>query len=212
MRVLLDTEPCETTATSVAGAIATAAAIAEERGRIVVEVVVDGSPWGQEQFRSPAACQSAAEEVQLVSADLRDLVRTTLADGANALVQADALQREAGELIQADQHRVAMERLGEAMGIWQSLHEAIVTSADALEMDLTLLQVGDGTIQDSVEQLGASLRTLRQTIQAKDPVGLADTLMYDLPDVVGEWRAVVQSMLDHIDATTGTDASSTDAS
>jgi hypothetical protein len=202
MRVLLDAKPCETNAASVGAAIAGAAAIAEEHGRVLVEVVVDGTIWGDEQFGSVEACAGTAEEICLTSADLQELVRQTLSDGSSALLDADRLQREAARLLHEDDLPQAMTRLGEALAIWQSLYEAVLKSAGALELDLALIKVGDGTAQESVERLAATLHTLRETVRANDPVGIADTLLYDLPDVVGEWRAVVQSLLDEVDHAT----------
>ena len=45
MRVLLDDIPCDVTATTVSQAIEAAAVVANNKGRLIVEVSVDGSQW-----------------------------------------------------------------------------------------------------------------------------------------------------------------------
>jgi len=172
MRLLIDDQPCETTATSIGEAIAGAAEVAGTRGRVVVEVVVDGRTWGDTELGSESKCGTAADEISLITADLGELAGLTLDDAATALSDADRLQRESARLIQTDKLPEAMPMLGEALSVWQSVQDALLKSAQA----------------------GDRLQALRQALEAKDPVGLADTLLYDLPEVVLEWQEALRSL------------------
>ena len=194
MRLLVDDRPCETSATSVGEAIAGAAEVAGARGRVVVEVVVDGRTWGDEELGSEARCGASADEVSLVTADLRELAGQTLEDAAAALADADRLQRESARLIQSDRLPEAMPQLGEALSVWQSVQEALVKSTQAVGLDLDAVRLGEGTVADDLERLAGDLRTLRRALETRDPVGLADTLLYDLPEVVLQWQENLRSL------------------
>ena len=74
-------------------------------------------------------------------------------------MRADELQREAAELIQADRHPPAMEKLGDALGIWLTVHEAVVKSAEALELDLDAIRVADGPLRACIDRLPPHFRT-----------------------------------------------------
>ena len=198
MHLLLDERPCEIEAASIGEAIAGAAALAEDRGRVIVEVTVDGDLWNEGQLTSVELCGGVAEEIRCVSADLKTLVCRTLADAADALVRADELQREAAELIQADQHPPAMERLGDALGIWLTVHEAVVKSAEALELDLDAIRVADGPLRDCIDRLKGQLQALHGALQTHDQVAISDTLLYELPEVVADWREALDAVQSHV--------------
>ncbi len=191
MRILLDDQPCPTDAVTIGEAIDGAAALAGERGRIVIEVTVDGAPWGDEELASIARRAEPAGEVSMVSANLEDLVCRALDDASAALRRADEMQREAAELLQADRRTEAMERLGAAIEIWRSVHLTVAHSAEAARIDLTALRVGDAPLTDAIPRLSVQLDAMRSALEGDDPVGLSDTLLYDLPDVVAEWREVL---------------------
>ena len=203
MRVLLDDQPCETKATTIGEAIAGAAAIAEERGRVVVEVCIDGAAWTARELGSPDLNRGTADEISLFSADLRELVAKTLTDAADALTGADDLQRAAAKAIQANKHAPAMEKLGEALSIWSSVREAVVKACEATRIDLEALRIGDESVQTSVDLLHDRLRTVRAALEADDPVALSDTLLYELPEAVVAWREMIHGLVDHVRAGDG---------
>lgn len=203
MRVLLDDQPCETEGTTIGEAIAGAAALAGERGRVVVEVCVDGAPWTASEIGSPDLSRRTADEISLVSTDLRELVAETLTGAAGALTEADDLQRAAAKGIQANEHAPAMQKLGEALSIWSSVREAVVKACEATRIDLEALRIGDESVRTSVDLLHDRLRTVRAALEADDPVALSDTLLYDLPETVVAWREMIQGLVDHVRAGDG---------
>ena len=199
MRVLLDDQPCVSDAATIGDAIDGAATLAEERGRVVIEVIVDGSSWGDEELLSAELRGGPATEVTMVSADLKDLVCRALEDASSALTQADEMQREAAELLQSDRRTEAMEQLGTAIEIWRAVHLAVVRSAEAYRFDVQAMQVGGAPMADAVGRLSVQLDALRESLDGDDPVGLSDTLLYDLPEVVAEWREVLHVIRAHVE-------------
>jgi len=203
MRVLLDEQPCASEASTIGDAIDRAAAAAETRGRVVVEVVVDGVRWGEAELSSHERRTKPADEVACVTADLRELIVQTLTDASAGLRDADAIQRESAELMQADRQPEAMARLGEALDIWQRVQEAVCKSSDAIGLDLTSLPLPGDSFDVRIARLNEHLRTLQAGLENGDPVGLADTLLYDLPTVVADWRELLDTMAAHVRDVTG---------
>ena len=115
MQVLLDQNPCDVQATTVGEAVDAAAALARDQGRMIVEISVDGVTWPETHLASPQQLGAAAEVVALTTAEPATLVRQVFSDAAEALADADTLQREAAESLQADEQIVAMDKLNEAM-------------------------------------------------------------------------------------------------
>ena len=208
MRVLLDENPCDVGAGNVRQAITAAAALVEADGRMIVEVRVDGQTWTGEALDT-IADDATADEVRLTSADPIQLICDTFSDAAIALTDADQLQQSAAELLQADQTQAAMEKLNEALSIWSSVQQAVSMGVELAEIDLnkrtppsksSRQAVGNSKSGSSafpspavpmanvVDSLNQQLRLVRQALESKDTVALADALLYQLPDVVRQWQ------------------------
>ncbi len=194
MRIMLDDMPCDVTATTVGEAIDAAAALAEDRGRLIVDVAVDGRRWTETELASPDRHADIAEVVRLTSARPAELVRQTFTDAAEALLDADGLQREAAELLQSDERTVSLDKLNDAISIWLSVREAIVKGTQLVGLDLDEVTVGDVPIGDTIRRLNERLEVIRSTLGQGDEIGLADTLLYEFPSVVEEWRGVLAEL------------------
>lgn len=195
MRILLDGKPLENvTAESVKEAIDVAANITRERGRMIVEVIVDGKKLNEEQIEDELAGSSPAEEVQFNSADSRKLVSSAFQDSIDALAEADNFQREAAELIQADRTPEAMEKLNHAILIWQSVQKAVMIGVEIVTVDPGDEKNLEVSITGAIERLNRQLTTIKDGLNSDDPIGISDALLYDLPEVVQEWRSLLHEL------------------
>lgn len=194
MRVLLDREPCDVSASSIGEAIAKGVERAEAAGRLVVEVYVDGSRLDEAALTDAARLGEAAGEVAMLSAEPVEMVERALADAIAQLPEIDRAQRAAAEAIQADRSSAGMEALGAAIRQWLLVQEATRQSARLLGLNLAAVRDEGGTMMDAIGELDARLRDLRAALEAKDPVSIADTLLYEMPPVVERWRALLCAM------------------
>ncbi len=194
MRVLLDNDECDMAVGSVGEAVAAGAAIASDRGRTVTDVLVDGTRWSDDQLASPDIEQATAAEVQIITADPGELVSETFAEAAWALSDAGKLQEEAAQLIQAGQPRDAMDKLRDAVSIWLSVQEAVAKGSQLAGLDLDSVTMDGISARLCIERLTEQLRMIRSALQANDPVGLSDTLLYEMPEVVDEWRRLLEQL------------------
>ncbi len=194
MRVLLDNDECDMAVGSVGEAVAAGAALASDRGRTVTDVLVDGTRWSDDQLASPDIEQATATEVQIITAEPAELVTETFAEAAWALSDAGKLQEEAAQLIQAGQPRDAMDKLRDAVSIWLSVQEAVAKGSKLVGLDLDSVTLDGVSARLCIERLTEQLRMIRSALQANDPVGLSDTLLYEMPEVVDEWRRLLEQL------------------
>lgn len=189
MRVYLDQSVCDVPATSsIAAAVNAAAALARQRGRTIVDVMVDGNHWPVERLDGDDARRAGgATEVRLASADSRDLICQAFADASGVLAEIDQLQQTAAELLQADRGVEGMNRLGSALDLWASVHQAVVMGSAMAGLDLEPQRV-------AIERLSENLRGMREALERRDTVALADALLYDLPEVITQWRSLLHEI------------------
>jgi hypothetical protein len=204
MRVLIDDRESGIQVATVGDAIRQGADLVEGRGRLIVEVFVDGTRLGADELDAPDTVSRGATEVSLASADRRELVAGAFRDGAESLVRADELQQDAAERVQADDPVGALERLGEALEIWSAVQQAVRLGAQTAAIDLDTVQLTDRSACDAIAQLNEQLQVVRDALQAGDPVGLSDTLLYELPQVVHVWRELLHR-LERLVTTQGTE-------
>lgn len=198
MRVLIDDRPCDVTGDSVRDALTEAASRAESSGRVIVEVVVDGERWGESELGSPERCAGRADLVHLISADRSELVCRTLGEAADVLAEIDELQRTAAESVQVGDTAEGMSRLAEALELWLLVQRSISMSLQTMELDLDTVRHDGEPIGASVNALEGQLRGVRDALTRRDSVALADTLLYELPDVIEHWRGILGSVQRHV--------------
>ncbi len=184
MQILLDEVPCELDAATVAEAVLAAAALARSQGRLIVDVSVDGTRWTEDS----SAPSAPASIVALTSAQPSVLVRETFAQAADALAEADSLQRAAAESLQSDRGLAAMDMLAGAMAIWEGVREAIVNGSAIGGLDLAAQGSG---LDAAVALLHGRLDALRGALHHGDLVAVADLLLYEFPEVVARWRVLL---------------------
>lgn len=194
MRVLLDDTPCDIDAQGLGPAISAAATLAEQQGRMIVEVRVDGETWTAEQLDGLAEHAQTVDEVHLRTADTDELIQQTITESIQTLDGIDTLQREAAVLIEGDRIEAAMKPLSDALTGWSGVQQAVSMIAATLEIDLDRIQVDEIAVPVIVTELNQQLQVVAHALANQDPVGLADTLQYELPAVVQQWRDLLNCL------------------
>lgn len=195
MQIYLDERQVNPEEVSCVGeAIAAAVTMAEDEGRMIIEVHVDGDLWTSEQLETPEKLKGEADEVRLVSAEPKHLVAETCADAIEALDRIEELQARAADRIQSEKAAEAMPILHEAFTLWIAVHQSVVQGASVTSVKLDTIIVKDRPAAEIVQELADRLRDLRDHLQRQDPLGLSDVLAYELPEVVESWRALLTAL------------------
>ncbi len=194
MQILLDDIPCNVRARTVGEAIEGGADLARNRGRLIVDVTVDGFHLSATDLGSAQQHARTAQVVRLTTAEPVELVRQTFCDAGEALTEADELQREAAQLLQSDQHTVSMDKLTEAISIWLCVQEAVIKGAQLMGLDLDAEGSDDQELPDAIRRLRERLDAVHRALQSRDEIGLADTLLYEFPQVIEQWQRVLAEL------------------
>ena len=194
MQILLDSNPCEMKAQTIGEAITAAGILAQSRGRLIIDVIVDGSRWSEQQLDSAEHNNATAETVEFISAEPKELVLQTFEDAAEALTDADELQKEAAHLLQSDQSIICMDKLAEALSIWLTVQQAIVKGSQVVELQLDNISVNKIPITESIARLNENLQLLRSAFEQNDQIAVADALLYEFPDIIKEWRTILEHL------------------
>lgn len=197
MQVYLDGQPLAVERATLASGLRAASEAAQKRGRVVVEVYVDGSLVSDTILSDPPD-EVLGREMKTVSVEPRLLVRETLLDAAEALDRAGQEQVDAADEIQSGRVEGAMPLLQSAILKWQAVRDAVEKSASLLEIPLNsrVAGPGDRNLGQVVDGLAASLTDVRRSLEAEDWSGLADLLAYDMTEQVRSWQDMLRSLAD----------------
>ncbi len=202
MRVYLDNRDMGVAAGTLADGLKAGVAAAEAGGRVVIEMKADGAEIGDAEL-SRAEEPTTIQELHLVSADARTLVRVTLYDAADALGEAKARQDSASELIQAGDTQKALDHLQEALGLWQLVRGTVDKSAEllSLRLDQTVVKGADGgelRLAEEADALKVSLGEIKSALESQDWSALSDALSYDMDRRAATWQRLLRALGDHI--------------
>jgi len=191
MNIVLDGTPCSASADTVGEAIDAASAAAMALGRRVIEVIVDGETLASADLQSPALLTRKAGEVRMLTADPALLVRETFLQAADSLDEIRAKQELAAELLQTGDVAGAMDTLDQAISTWMLVQDAVVNGARFAGIDLDSIRAGDAAASDVARRLTQRLSDMAGALRRRDHIALSDTLLYEMPDVIATWKAVL---------------------
>ncbi len=166
----------------------------QDSGRVIVEVRIDGVTLSPDELEQDQGGAVEAEEVRLYSADPRQLVTQALDQVHEQLGVAGKRQEEAADALQRDKPRDAMRHLGDAIHIWAQLRQAVEESVGLMGVKPDEVTCDGKPLSDAIEQLATRLRELREAVQQRDTVTLADRLAYEWPELTERWRRVLVSL------------------
>lgn len=206
MAIYLDEQELAVEATSIKDVIQAANAQALSLGRIVVEITLDGQviPANELETRQ-AELLPTGKDVHLVSSRPSELAIDTLNQCTLALDEARSATSEAAQLLQQDKVTAAIEQIAKSVGIWQQVQAVVSQSTQLTGIDLNTRQLDGEPINDIIQQHVGHLTELRDLLQSRDTLGLADVLTYEWPGVLDRWQQLICEMITWIEQEDKTD-------
>ncbi|WP_145445714.1 hypothetical protein [Mucisphaera calidilacus] len=194
MEILIDEQPVTLTGATLGELLEEARELLDERGRIIAEVEVDGSPLVGDGLEEAQDRAVEGDRLVLRTEDARALTLSALAEIDEQLPRAAEIQAEAADLLQGDEPVEAFERVADAIGIWLAAHQTVAQTALLMDIDLESLELGEGDGGATIDHLRERLTELKDLMTRGDTVALADSLAYEWPETVDRWRALVASL------------------
>ena len=204
MRVLLDNKPCTLSAENLGEVLDAANDIAQGRGRLVVEVMVDGIALNETQLLDSSRLQARAEEVRLRTCTAMDILSETFANAAEAVIEVQKVQEHAAKLIQGGKLVEGMKTLSMALATWIEVHDAVVKGLSLAGEDAENLVIEGIRFNNASSGLQGLLAELRTGIANSDSSAICDCLLYEFPAICTDWAGLLQGLSQSYDSK-GTD-------
>lgn len=203
MIALLDGKPIPGEAlrpdTSIRALLDRAAAQLLDTGCIVFGVRCDGEdvPPGEldEVMKQPV---STFERVELISGRPRKIVLEVLEETRRSFADTFATIQQASDDFAAGRVTEGMNRLMDCVGVWSSVHEAIVRGGALVGVDFDRLVINQKHILDWLRDLSSQLRDIKNATEAKDHVLLGDILRYELDETLRGWETMLNGFEQHV--------------
>jgi hypothetical protein len=129
--------------------------------------------------------------VEVLTGTQPQLVREAMAQAQEALGATEAeLGAIADQLIEG---RIieSVQRLADSLAIWQQIHDAVSKSIQMLDLDPQLIIVEDQSLVEAIRGPKGMLLQVKEALEAKDYVMLADVLQYEFEPAVNTWQAIL---------------------
>ncbi len=181
-----------------ASALVAARDAAQQAGRVIIEVKLDGLPVADAQLEDPSEQPLSAARLDFVTTDPRALVRTTLLDVADALALTRDQQLKAAEALQAGEFKDAFAQLNEVVNIWSHVRRVISEGPALLGLSVDQIDQKHSStnLSQGIDRLNAALTELRTSLQSQDWSTLADLLSGELDDLAARWDTLLRTTAD----------------
>ena len=161
-------------------------------GRMVTGIRCDGEEVNSDAIpntlRKPA---SAFERIEVFVDTKGALVADAMSQAAVSLRQTEAACEQVAGLLTEGKTAEGIKALSACVGAWQQIHEAVAKSIQMLELDIERIMINDHPLIDVIKKPKDVLVQIRDALQAKDHVLLADVLQYELEEVLRQWQTIV---------------------
>jgi hypothetical protein len=143
------------------------------------------------------------EQVDLVTSDRYRVVAEALRDIGAHLEKVGGAQPElAGRLSTGDTVE-AINQFSEFVRTWQACQQALIEGSALVGADLTQLTFDGRAVGQFVDELRDKLRELRDALEARDLVLLADMMHFELGPLCQTWRGLLEHIADAVEARRG---------
>lgn len=166
----------------------------QRENRLVVHVLIDGQEPDLSAAQQLRQTPTEPHTIYVETTEPRTMANEVLDEVLLQVDHADALRAETVELLRTEAHGKAFEKLSGCFTCWQATHESVQKVAQLLRIDMDRLSVDGEPLAALLARFSGQLRTIRQAIEDRDFVTLADTLAYELPESSQRWRAAVEAI------------------
>ncbi len=173
----------------------------QRENRLVVHVLIDGEEPDLERIAALRSASTDSHTIFVETTEPQTMAREVLDEVEHQIVAAEMLGKDAGALMQSGQQVKAMENLAGCFKRWQHVQESVLKVSQLLRLDLGRLALGDGRpLTAFFEAFSQQLRTIRDALESRDFVALADVLNYEMPESTQSWREAVAAVRNVVDS------------
>lgn len=167
------------------------------RDRLIAAVRVNGEPLVdqslEEALRRPLRPE---DQLDLESAAPGPLAQSAMREMADRLGESAHANRELADLLRQGTMTGVGDGLTACTRVWVDCHRVIVEASRLLGRDLGEASAGGRPVCDALGEVAQQVRTVRDVLDARDWVSLADVLEYEMPALCERWQEMLGELAD----------------
>lgn len=200
MEIFVDDKPCPidvSASQTVGDVLDQILQQARAAGRAVLSVRIDGAEIdGEGLARVLADKTDAYARLDFVTGMAADLAVDALSRVQAMLMELRPAGEQAVEKLNQGQTAEAMDLLGHYFDGWRQAHQAVSQSAQLLHVDLGAMSVDGAPVSDLFKQAVEQLGQLKEALESRDHVTVADILSYEFGETTERWIKLVEAIKD----------------
>lgn len=200
MKCKIDEQLVEIEATELGKVLATAQSHLQEQGRVVVEVLVDNESLVGDEIAERQNEAIDSQDIQLISAKPNELAIETLEQVDARLQESMQTQSDAAKLFREDRSADALQHVSQIIETWLKVQQAVLQCCQLTNVEFNQIRSESFTATELTERLLKQLQELKSLVETGDSTALADALELEWPDIVTQWRSVIEHLLETIRA------------
>ena len=199
MKIFVDNEPIEQEDVSgvptVEDALQQVQAEFGRLGRVVVSVRCDGKEIpANEMAQTLVKPIESFERVDVLTGTKEGLVLEAMTQASACIADTEETCKLVAELLKQGDTAEATKTLGRCLKVWQQIHEAVAKSIEMLGLDLDGVTSEGETLIAVITKPKRALLEMRDALQAKDYVLLADILEFEFTEAMESWRTIIAEL------------------
>lgn len=170
--------------------------------RLIVSVAVNGTHFSDDALSVRLADPIAiSDQVDFQSADRLETGIAALRAVANHIGELATTAVDIADDLPTAGATQTLRSVSDFIRGWQVCNTAIAQTSTLSGVDLTLLEHDGRTVHGYLTTLIEKLTLMREALEARDFVSLADVLRYEMPDECRTWTALLSALADRLVAT-----------
>lgn len=162
--------------------------------RLVVHVLLDGEEPDLNHLSQLKAAPILGHTLFIETTEPRRMALDVLQEVQAQLNEAGRLTNAAVDLLRANQTHKAMEKLRGCFSMWHHAQESVLKTAQLLRIDLAKIIVDGRPFNQALSDFAQQLKLIKSSLEARDFVGLIDTLVYEVSESTENWQSAIESM------------------
>jgi hypothetical protein len=167
---------------------------AQRDKRVVVNVTIDGRSTPVDQLSKIRKSLIVNQTLYIETAQPRELAHDVLENVRELLTNSQPHRAATIALLDKNQIGPAMEKLSAYFSNWQQAQESVIKVSRLLGINLDVITVNDRPIEEILAEFTQQLRQVKITLANRDFVTLSDILIYEAPETLNRWMAVIDTL------------------
>lgn len=164
-------------------------------GRTVIEVWCEGQKVQESDLESVLnSAVSSFSRLDLQTGSLSQLACATVEQAIATLEETISNREQLVEQLGQGQYESAMKLLKGLLESWRQSQQSAELAAQILQINLAGLQAEGRSFDEILAGLKAQLGSLRDAVQASDPVLVADIVRYELVEPLAHWVDLLKEL------------------